>query len=84
MTEMLTVIDWSSLPASEWETLQTIGCLLSEGDSRREIAQKLGLSEGEVSSRIETLKEALLERTGELQGELRARATELRRRGSTV
>jgi hypothetical protein len=84
MTAMLDRIDWASLPPKERKTISTLGSLLAEGYSRSEIAKKTGQTEAQVTSAIADLAEVLLQASGELELQLRARVESLRRRTSTA
>lgn len=78
-TSVAGLIDFTLLP----ETLLTVGQMLSEGYTQRQIAASMGRPESWVSGRVQELKawivEQALERADELVDGVRARLAEARK-----
>jgi uncharacterized coiled-coil protein SlyX len=60
VTGLLTLIDWTALPASTQQTIQTIGPLMQEGCSQKEIGRRLSLSDAAVSAMVAEMRQAII------------------------
>jgi hypothetical protein len=60
VTRLLTLIDWTALPAETRQTIQTIGPLMQEGCSRAEMARRLGWPPSRVTAAVDEIRDAIL------------------------
>lgn len=69
-TALLALIDWKALPAETRQTIRTLGPLMQEGCSQKEMARRLQLPESTVAAMRKRMADAIL-------AQCRAQAEEL-------
>jgi hypothetical protein len=77
VTSLLTLIDWTALPAETQQTIQTIGPLMQEGCSRAEITRRLGWKDAETTAALALIRDAILEQCEQMVDDLEPRLRDL-------
>lgn len=77
VTSLLTLIDWTALPAETQQTIQTIGPLMQEGCSRAEMAARLGWPDSRVTAAVTEMRDAILAQCEAMVDDLEPRLRDL-------
>lgn len=77
VTSLLTLVDWTALPAETRQTIQTLGPLMAEGCSQSEIARRLGLPDATVAAMRKQMGDAIVEQAYAMLNELEPKARAL-------
>lgn len=72
-TELLELIDWAALPAAIRQTIMTLGPLMQEDCSQKEMARRLRLPEAKVAAMRRDLQDAILAQCRARLGDLEPR-----------
>lgn len=60
VTNLLTLVDWTALPAEIQQTIRMLGPLMAEGCSQSEIARRLNLPDAQVAAMRKQMGDAIV------------------------
>jgi hypothetical protein len=77
VTELLTLVDWTALPAETRKMIQTVGPLMQEGCSRAEISRRLGWKDAQTTAAMNLIRDAILDQCRAMVDDLEPRLRDL-------